>query len=87
MRLPCPKCKSHSTFIEIEREPVFSCYMCGFRIYGKERIYKQIDAFIESRCAWGPCNNDKRPNSKYCSKQCSNKNARHRHKLRKQNAA
>lgn len=34
-------------------------------------------------CEWGPCVNDARSNSKYCSRACSNKNARWRHKQRK----
>jgi hypothetical protein len=33
-------------------------------------------------CAWPGCENPRRKNSKYCSRACSNKNARHRHKLR-----
>jgi len=35
-------------------------------------------------CAWKDCSNPSRKNSKYCSRDCSNKNARHRHRLRKQ---
>lgn len=34
-------------------------------------------------CGWGPCPNEARSNSKYCSRACSNKNARWRHKKRK----
>ena len=33
-------------------------------------------------CAWPSCDNARRKNSKYCSRACSNKNARYRHKLR-----
>jgi len=33
-------------------------------------------------CAWPGCTNPRRPNSKYCSRACSNKNARSRHKGR-----
>ena len=33
-------------------------------------------------CAWDPCNKRRRANSKYCSRNCSNKNARARHKAR-----
>lgn len=33
-------------------------------------------------CAWPSCDNQRRKNSKYCSRACSNKNARYRHKLR-----
>ena len=35
------------------------------------------------RCAWHQCSNMRRANSKYCSRSCSNKNARARHKKRK----
>lgn len=38
------------------------------------------------RCTWNQCNKRRRPNSKYCSRNCSNKNARHRHKVRRQGA-
>jgi len=34
-------------------------------------------------CEWHICNNPPRPNSKYCSRDCSNKNARLRYKKRK----
>ena len=34
-------------------------------------------------CAWKDCGNAARPNSKYCSRNCSNKNARYRHRMRK----
>jgi hypothetical protein len=33
-------------------------------------------------CAWDGCNEIARPRSKYCSRNCSNKNARARHKAR-----
>jgi hypothetical protein len=35
------------------------------------------------KCIWHPCQNAARPNSKYCSRNCSNKNARARHAVRK----
>lgn len=34
-------------------------------------------------CGWHTCDNPPRPNSKYCSRDCSNKNARARYKRRK----
>jgi hypothetical protein len=34
-------------------------------------------------CAWKNCEKVARPNSKYCSRNCSNKNARARHASRK----
>ena len=34
-------------------------------------------------CAWADCQKPARPRSKYCSRNCSNKNARARHKARK----
>ena len=39
-------------------------------------------AGVES-CAWHECEKPRRPRSKYCSRACSNKNARHRFKQRK----
>jgi len=35
-------------------------------------------------CAWEPCSSRRRERSIYCSRSCSNKNARYRHSLRKQ---
>lgn len=35
-----------------------------------------------SMCAWKDCGKLARPNSKYCSRNCSNKNARWRHRQR-----
>ena len=37
-------------------------------------------------CAWEECDNPSRSNSKYCSRECSNKNARARHRERKARA-
>jgi len=34
-------------------------------------------------CAWEPCASPRRKTSIYCSRDCSNRNARHRHRLRK----
>jgi len=35
------------------------------------------------RCAYEACHNTARDGSKYCSRACSNRNARKRHKVRK----
>ncbi len=35
------------------------------------------------RCTWKGCTNEVRENSKYCSRKCSNRNARSRHRKRK----
>ncbi len=40
----------------------------------------------EQVCAWPGCEKTRRPNSKYCSRACSNKNARARHKARQKKA-
>ena len=40
-------------------------------------------ASASAQCAWMECSNLARENSKYCSRSCSNKNARHRERLRK----
>lgn len=34
-------------------------------------------------CVWPPCEKTRRKKSKYCSRECSNKNARWRHKMRR----
>lgn len=39
-------------------------------------------ASTDEECAWPGCEKPQRPNSKYCSRACSNKNARARHKAR-----
>jgi hypothetical protein len=38
-------------------------------------------------CAWHECDEPARERSKYCSRECSNKNARHRHLARQDKAA
>ena len=38
---------------------------------------------VSGECAWHECSKTARPRSKYCSRNCSNKNARARHKARK----
>jgi hypothetical protein len=42
---------------------------------------------VRSKCAWRECVKTAAVNSKYCSRNCSNKNARARHKVRNQSAA
>jgi hypothetical protein len=42
-----------------------------------------FNAAGEQMCAWPGCGKIARPNSKYCSRNCSNKNARARHSKRK----
>lgn len=57
----------------------------------RERVAKKSDDKEEApaaeadgvTCEWKDCDNPPRPNSKYCSRDCSNKNARHRYKRRK----
>ena len=41
------------------------------------------DGIVLANCAWEGCEKSSRSNSKYCSRECSNKNARARHRLRK----
>jgi len=40
------------------------------------------EATAQTICAWRECEEIARPRSKYCSRNCSNKNARSRHKAR-----
>lgn len=42
----------------------------------------EVDFDPEEKCAWPPCAKKKRPRSKYCSRNCSNKFARWRHRQR-----
>ena len=54
------------------------------RLRWEEKISRVAQENEEQEiCAWKPCKNAARPNSKYCSRTCSNKNARWRHKQRK----
>jgi hypothetical protein len=43
----------------------------------------KVQATATGACGWKDCVNPPRQNSKYCSRDCSNKNARHRYKRRK----
>jgi len=43
--------------------------------------------FANTTCAWKECDEQAREKSVYCSRNCSNKNARWRHKQRKQKVA
>ena len=42
---------------------------------------------VRAKCSWHECVKTAAPNSKYCSRNCSNKNARSRHKAAKGSAA
>jgi len=42
---------------------------------------------IVDTCDWHSCHDIARPGSKYCSRRCSNRNARQRHRKRKREAA
>jgi hypothetical protein len=39
------------------------------------------------QCAWHECESERRKNSKYCSRECSNKNARARYRRKKTDPA
>lgn len=47
------------------------------------RITEQAKPLAEGICAWRGCSKSSRDTSKYCSRACSNKNARWRHAQRK----
>jgi len=49
----------------------------------KARKEAEEKAHLAEQCAWKDCKNRARSSSKYCSRTCSNRNARHRHKVRK----
>lgn len=50
--------------------------------WGNDHQAHQLDEVGEI-CNWEPCHKIARPGSKYCSRACSNKNARSRYKQRK----
>lgn len=56
---------------------------------GLEIVVPSFDAPLDKKgrpllaCTWPPCARYARPNSKYCSRNCSNKNARARYARRK----
>ena len=47
-----------------------------------DRLAAEKEAWLTSRCLWHECEEEKRVNSIYCSRNCSNKNARARHRAR-----
>ena len=59
----------------------------GWGVSVSEAVAADSDEWLPNdhpeRCTWHQCNKRRRPNSKYCSRNCSNKNARHRHKVRR----
>lgn len=48
----------------------------------EQRQLEQSQRSCESLCAWEGCEKEARSTSKYCSRSCSNKNARARHRKR-----
>jgi hypothetical protein len=90
-RLLCPKCscsmqltadKCHS----LSPATYLHC-RCGYVIYGTSAM----DAFIQThydiwhtaaKCSWEPCMNNRKQNTKYCGRACSNSNARSAYKAR-----
>ena len=52
-----------------------------------EPVEIPIRASVVNTCDWHSCNEIARPGSKYCSRRCSNRNARQRHRKRKREAA
>jgi len=49
---------------------------------GRRKVLAFPGGQSSASCAWGGCNQSSRPTSIYCSRNCSNKNARARHKAR-----
>jgi len=70
--------------VEVDRQQAVTerRQMESFRLRTQveEHIHEETDG---ARCSWAGCGNPPRPNSKYCSRECSNKNARQRYKKRK----
>lgn len=68
------------------------CWMVGCSVRPSEEFRPEEVAVVtplnvvsigESPCAYDGCSNTARDGSKYCSRACSNRNARKRHKERK----
>lgn len=68
---------------EIERKRIAQARREAARRQREEEARRAAEA-LKNTCAWMECANEIRPNSKYCSRDCSNKNARHRHQQKKQ---
>ena len=80
----CPPVKIHSKI----QSCYFSC--CNNQRPIEKPLIKEKIAIKEQKhdlCAWKPCKEKKRPNSKYCSHNCKNKNARHRYNMKKKGIA
>ena len=79
-------------------QPVMRC-RCGLYVYGESAVRSAVMAYREEaensreverqsvvvsvHCSWDTCSKMKRKNSKYCSRDCSNRNARARHAARR----
>ena len=85
-------CRSHMTFVRLPASASRCWYArCSSRPAKSQRLRKSqlSEAVRESaaprkepelnRCAWNGCKEEARPRSKYCSRECSNKNARSRY--------
>ena len=85
-------CRSHMTFVRLPASADQCWYArCSTRPPRSKRLRKSElrDAVRESatprtvpdvdQCTWKSCQKPARPRSKYCSRECSNKNARARY--------
>ena len=85
-------CRSHMTFVRLPASAGRCWYArCSSRPPRSQRLRKSelSEAVREStaprqvpavnECAWKSCDKEARPRSKYCSRECSNKNARSRY--------
>ena len=86
-------CPNHLPTLKMPRASI-RCWMCGA---AQPQILKVVKVKNKNSkkegktiyCAWNACNKGpdntrakSRPNSKYCSRKCSNDNARWRHKIK-----
>ena len=82
-------CPNHCPSIKMHKK-VQQCYFssCTNQRPIEEPLIKlPIEKKVDDLCAWKPCKEKKRPNSKYCSHNCKNKNARHRYNMKKKGIA
>ena len=86
-------CRSHMTFVRLPAVAE-SCWYAGCcskrppksRVVAKRQVRSAVirsvspeEAAPQKRCAWKTCSEPARPRSKYCSRTCSNRNARARY--------
>ena len=76
-------CPTHLPAAPISATVEKCWYGCGNTRPECRPVVMKVPEPVSTTCAWESCENEPRKNSKYCSRNCSNKNARARYKSRK----